>query len=102
MWKALQITYNMLCDQGYVPRIPAGTILLYSVATATLFHAATFEPLNLRSSYWKFLHGLSGGRIAVMDRRTFDTWGLDTHAQVLKTIEVTKTPTEIKYSFGRW
>lgn len=102
MWKALQITYNMLCDEGLLPRVPAGTILLYSAFTAVLFHCATFEPLNMRSSYFKFLHGLSGGRIAVMDRRTFDVWGLDTHAQVMKAIEITKTSNDIKYSLGRW
>ncbi|KAG5679152.1 hypothetical protein PVAND_008743 [Polypedilum vanderplanki] len=101
-WKTLQLTYNKFCDEGYLPRVPGSTIILYSVFTAVLFHAATFEPMNLRSSYWKFLHGLSGGRIAVMDRRTFDVWGLNTHAQILKAIEVTKTSNDIKYSLGRW
>lgn len=102
MWKSLQITAEMLCEEGYLPKVPCSTVLIYSLFTAVLFHAATFEPLNLRSSYWKFLHGLSGGRIAVMDRRSFDVWGLNTHEQIMKTIEMTKTPVDIKYSFGRW
>lgn len=92
----------MLTDEGYIPKVPYATVFVYSVFTAVLFHAATFEPQNLRSSYWKFLHGLSGGRIAVMDRRSFDVWGLNTQAQIMKTIEMTKTPVDIKYSFGRW
>ncbi|CRK95256.1 CLUMA_CG008687, isoform A [Clunio marinus] len=102
MWKALQITYNMLSDQGYLPKVPGGVIFLYCAFTAVLFHAATFEPRNLRPSYWKFLFNLSGGRISVMDRRSFDVWGLDTHAQIMKTIEMTRTGTDIKYTFGRW
>lgn len=57
-----QISYNIGIDAGYLPKIPHFTFLLYSVSTATLFHAATLEPTNLRSSYWKFLHSLSGGR----------------------------------------
>lgn len=102
MWKALQITYNMLHEEGWVPKVPAATILIYSAFTAVLFHCATFEPLNMRSSYFKFLHGLSGGRITVMDRRSFDVWGLDSHAQVMKAIEITKTTNDIKYSMGRF
>ncbi|KAL7016008.1 hypothetical protein ACKWTF_016772 [Chironomus riparius] len=102
MWKSLQLTTEMLTDKGYLPRVPYATVFVYSIFTAVLFHAATFEPQNLRTSYWKFLHGLSGGRIAVMDRRSFDVWGLNTQAQIMKTIEITKTPVDIKYSFGRW
>lgn len=102
MWKSLQLTYNMLSDEGYLPKVPLATVLLYSFFTAVLFHCATFEPQNLRTSYFKFLHGLSGGRIAVMDRRSFDVWGMDSHAHVMKAIEITKTANDIKYSLGRW
>lgn len=102
LWKSFQITYNMLADQGFLPHIPGSTIFMYCAFTAVLFHAATIEPKNLRPSYFKFLHNLSGGRIAVMDRRSFDVWGLDTHNQIMKTIEMTRTGSEIKYMFGRW
>lgn len=102
MLKCFQLTYNMLSDEGYLPKVPFATIILYSLFTAVLFHCATFEPQNLRSSYFKFLHGLSGGRIAVMDRRSFDVWNMDSHNQVMKTIELTKTSNDIKYSLGRW
>jgi hypothetical protein len=102
MWKTIQISYNMLADEGYVPHVPGATIFLYCAFTAVLFHAASLEPLNLRQSYWKFLQNLSGGRIAVMDRRRFDQWGLDTHAQIMKVIETTKTTSDIKFALGRW
>lgn len=58
----LQISYNIGTDAGYLPKVPYFTFVLYCASTATLFHAATLEPANLRSSYWKFLHSLSGGR----------------------------------------
>lgn len=102
MWKTLQISYNMLADEGYLPHVPGGTILMYCAFTAVLFHAASLEPLNLRTSYWKFLQNLSGGRIAVMDRRRFDAWGLDTHSQIMKTVEFSNTKSDIKFALGRW
>lgn len=102
MWKSLRITYNLLAEQGFLPNIPGANILQYCVFTAVLFHAATVEPRSLRPSYWKFLHNLSGGRISVMDRRSFDAFGLDTHAQIMDTIKKTKTVSYIKYAFGRW
>lgn len=58
----LQITYNWGIEKGYLPRVPGFTVMLYAVSTALLFHAATIEPQNLRPSYWKFLHSISGGR----------------------------------------
>lgn len=57
-----QMSYNWGIDKGYVPKIPGFTVLLYCASTALLFHAATLEPMNLRPSYWKFLHSISGGR----------------------------------------
>lgn len=60
--RLFQLSYNMGCDAGYLPKVPHSTLFLYCASTATLFHAAILEPTNLRSSYWKFLHSLSGGR----------------------------------------
>lgn len=62
LWKAAQITYTMGIDKGILPRVPGFTEFLYCFSTAVLFHAALLEPTNLRPSYWKFLHSLSGGR----------------------------------------
>lgn len=57
-----QISYNMGIEKGILPRVPGFTEFLYCFSTAVLFHAAIMEPTNLRPSYWKFLHSLSGGR----------------------------------------
>lgn len=62
LWKVAQITYLMGINKGIVPRIPGFTEFLYCFSTAILFHAALLEPTNLRPSYWKFLHSISGGR----------------------------------------
>uniref|UniRef100_A0AAG5D461 Transmembrane protein 135 N-terminal domain-containing protein n=1 Tax=Anopheles atroparvus TaxID=41427 RepID=A0AAG5D461_ANOAO len=91
MWKTLQITYNWGIDRGYVPRVPGFTVMLYAVSTALLFHAATIEPENLRPSYWKFLHSISGGRICIMDRSGFDVYGLNTSGQIRTMMELCKT-----------
>lgn len=62
LWKTAQITYNLGIDKGFLPKVPGFVNFLYSFSTATLFHAAILEPTNLRPSYWKFLHSISGGR----------------------------------------
>ncbi|XP_050074618.1 transmembrane protein 135-like [Anopheles maculipalpis] len=91
MWKTLQITYNWGIEKGYLPRVPGFTVMLYAVSTALLFHAATIEPQNLRPSYWKFLHSISGGRICIMDRSGFDVYGLDTSGQIRAMMKLCKT-----------
>lgn len=80
-----------MVDAGYLPKVPHGTVLLYCFSTAILFHAALLEPQNLRPSYYKFLHGLSGGRIAVMSRKCLDPFGLETskyHEEVMKKLKL--------------
>ncbi|XP_052896257.1 transmembrane protein 135-like [Anopheles moucheti] len=91
MWKTLQITYNWGIEKGYLPRVPGFTVMLYAASTALLFHAATIEPENLRPSYWKFLHSISGGRICIMDRSGFDVYGLDTSGQIRTMMQLCKT-----------
>nr|CAI5843961.1 unnamed protein product [Callosobruchus analis] len=59
--------------------------------TAILFHAAILEPTNLRPSYWKFLHSISGGRIACMSRQPLEVWGLNTSESLKQVLEQTKT-----------
>ncbi|ERL90703.1 hypothetical protein D910_08050 [Dendroctonus ponderosae] len=59
---ALYITYNIGTQKGLVPRVPGFPEFLYCLSTGILFHAALLEPTNLRPSYWKFLHSISGGR----------------------------------------
>ncbi|XP_060535730.1 transmembrane protein 135-like isoform X2 [Cylas formicarius] len=91
MWKAAQITYSLGIQKGYLPEVPGFTELLYCVSTAVLFHAAILEPTNLRPSYWKFLHSISGGRIACMNRAPLDAWGLGTSESLARVLETTKT-----------
>ncbi|KAJ8924714.1 hypothetical protein NQ315_000866 [Exocentrus adspersus] len=91
MWKAAQITYNLGIDKGVFPKVPGFTEFLYCFSTAILFHAAILEPTNLRPSYWKFLHSISGGRIACMSRIPLDVWGLDTSESLKKVLAQTKT-----------
>nr|CAD7441978.1 unnamed protein product [Timema bartmani] len=91
MWKSLQILYNDAVEKGYLPKLPGFTILLYSISTAILFHAAVLEPHNLRPSYWKFLFTISGGRISAMDRTSLDVFGLKSSQGLLEAVGRTST-----------
>ncbi|XP_019871641.2 transmembrane protein 135 isoform X2 [Aethina tumida] len=91
LWKAAQITYNIGIDKGIVPKVPGFTEFLYCFSTAILFHAAIMEPTNLRPSYWKFLHSISGGRIACMNREPLNVWGLKTSESLKTVLARTKT-----------
>lgn len=97
MWKMLQTSYNWGIDKGYVPKIPGFTVFLYCASTALLFHAATLEPMNLRPSYWKFLHSISGGRISVMDRSGFNVYGLATTDQIAQISKLCKTTAQVEF-----
>ncbi|XP_046746762.1 transmembrane protein 135-like [Diprion similis] len=99
MWKALQILWNSGVASGKLPEVKWFIIVLYCFSTAILFHAAIIEPQNLRSSYWKFLHNLSGGRIATMARKPLDEFGLGTSASLAEVLRKTQTTDQISYSF---
>uniref|UniRef100_A0A6M2E0R9 Putative secreted protein n=1 Tax=Xenopsylla cheopis TaxID=163159 RepID=A0A6M2E0R9_XENCH len=100
MWKMLHISYNIAVLKGLVPEVPGFTIFLYCFSTAILFHAAILEPTNLRPSYWKFLHSLSGGRIASMSRASMDAWGFGTSDSLKKVLANTGTKIEVRRIFG--
>ncbi|KAF5281582.1 hypothetical protein FQR65_LT14625 [Abscondita terminalis] len=100
LWKMAQITYSLGIDKGVLPQVPGFTIFLYCLSTAILFHAALLEPSNLRPSYWKFLHTISAGRIASMNRIPLDVWGLETSRQVLEVLKATNTEPVVKYYGG--
>nr|CAH7717208.1 unnamed protein product [Callosobruchus chinensis] len=91
MWKAAQISYNLGIEKGLLPKVPGFVEFLYCFSTAILFHAAILEPTNLRPSYWKFLHSISGGRIACMSRQPLEVWGLNTTASLKQVLAQTKT-----------
>lgn len=99
MWKALQILWNSGVEAGKVPEVKWFVIILYCFSTAVLFHAAIIEPQNLRSSYWKFLHNLSGGRIATMARTPLDRFGLGSTISLAEVLRKTNTTDKISYSF---
>lgn len=97
MWKMLQTSYNWGIEKGYVPKISGFTVFLYCASTALLFHAATLEPMNLRPSYWKFLHSISGGRISVMDRSGFNVYGLATTDQIAQISKMCNTKPKVEF-----
>lgn len=97
MWKMLQTSYNWGIEKGYVPKISGFTVFLYCASTALLFHAATLEPMNLRPSYWKFLHSISGGRISVMDRSGFNVYGLATTDQIAQISKLCNTKPKVEF-----
>ncbi|KAF5300689.1 hypothetical protein FQA39_LY11051 [Lamprigera yunnana] len=97
LWKMAQITYMIGIDKGILLHIPGFTIFLYCLSTAILFHAALMEPANLRPSYWKFLHSISAGRVASMNRIPLDVWGLKTTEQLAHVLKATNTKPGVKY-----
>ncbi|XP_012219245.1 transmembrane protein 135-like [Linepithema humile] len=99
MWKALQLLWNDAVENKKVPEIKWFVIFLYCFSTAVLFNAALLEPQNLRSSYWRFLYNMSGGRIAVMSRLPLDTLGLESNKHLQEVLRKTKTTDQIKFSF---
>lgn len=99
MWKSLQLYWNRGVEKGYLPEYKWFVIVLYSLSTAVLLHAAIVEPQNLRSSYWKFLYNLSGGRIASMSRVPLDEFGLSSSKCLQDVLKATNTTDIKKYSF---
>ncbi|ELU03626.1 hypothetical protein CAPTEDRAFT_148469 [Capitella teleta] len=73
--KMVEIIYFKGIDKGHLPFISWGDILLYSVSTAFVFHAAVFEPHNLRPAYWRFLLRLTRNRFGEMNRHILDEFG---------------------------
>lgn len=97
MWKCLQITFQLGQSKGYWKSVPGFTEFLYCFFTAMLFHSALVEPRTLRLSYWRFLMGLSGGRVAVMDRKPIDEFGYETSLQLKEILEKTRTKASGSY-----
>ncbi|KYM99817.1 hypothetical protein ALC62_09435 [Cyphomyrmex costatus] len=99
MWKTLQLLWNDAVENEKVPEVKWFPIFLYCFSTAVLFHAAIVEPQNLRSSYWRFLYTVSGGRIAVMSRLPMNVFGLETHKNLQEVLRKTKTTDQLTFSF---
>ncbi|XP_077281833.1 transmembrane protein 135 [Temnothorax americanus] len=99
MWKTLQLLWNDAVENEKVPEIKWFVILLYCCSTALLFHVAILEPQNLRSSYWRFLYNMSGGRIAAMSRLPLNVFGLETSKNLQQVLGKTKTTDQLSFSF---
>ncbi|XP_072019268.1 transmembrane protein 135-like isoform X2 [Amphiura filiformis] len=71
LYFASKITENVFFkgqELGYIPHIPFGDCILYTLSTATVLHAAVFEPQNIRPAYWNFLLGLTGHNFEGINR----------------------------------
>ncbi|KOC60924.1 Transmembrane protein 135 [Habropoda laboriosa] len=99
MWKALQLLWNDLAEKKIVPEVKGFAIFLYCFSTAVLFHVAILEPQFLRSSYWKFLYAISGGRVAVMSRIPLDAFGLESTKHLADVLRKTNTTDKRNYVF---
>ncbi|XP_071819531.1 transmembrane protein 135-like isoform X2 [Apostichopus japonicus] len=60
---------------GYVPPIPGGDRILYTLSTSTILHASVFEPHTIRPAYWQFLLRVTGNYFAHMNRKIVDVLG---------------------------
>ncbi|KAI4470470.1 hypothetical protein MML48_1g03976 [Holotrichia oblita] len=101
-WKTAQIAYNLGIERRHVPDVPGFNMFLYCLSTGILFHVALLEPHNLRSSYWKFLINISGGRVACMNRKPLDVWGLGTSQGLAQTLLRTRTKEEVQFLGCKW
>ncbi|XP_015188603.1 PREDICTED: transmembrane protein 135-like [Polistes dominula] len=99
MWKGLHIIWNEGVEKGIFPEFKWFVILLYSFSTAILFHAAILEPQNLRSSYWKFLYRVSGGRIAVISRSPLEIFGMNSSKYLKEVLIRTNTSNQRTFTF---
>ncbi|XP_052090112.1 transmembrane protein 135-like isoform X2 [Mytilus californianus] len=68
-FKLAEILYFKGISKGLVPYIKCADIIIYSVSTALVFHAAVVEPHNLRPAYWRFLLNVTGNKFAMMNRQ---------------------------------
>ncbi|KOX70088.1 hypothetical protein WN51_04605 [Melipona quadrifasciata] len=94
-----RLSWNDLVEQNIVPEVKWFAIFLYCFCTAVLFHVAIFEPQLLRSSYWKFLYAISGGRIAAMSRIPLDVFGLESTKHLAEVLKKTKTSDKKTFDF---
>ncbi|XP_045196902.2 transmembrane protein 135-like isoform X2 [Mercenaria mercenaria] len=72
--KLAEMLYFKGIASGKVPYIQCADIIIYSISTALVFHAAVIEPHNLRPAYWNFLLRVTGNKFATMNRRLLDPW----------------------------
>ncbi|XP_052241949.1 transmembrane protein 135-like isoform X5 [Dreissena polymorpha] len=72
--RVAEMLYFKGIELGRLPYIRCADIILYSISTSIVFHAAVLEPHNLRPAYWNFLLRVTGNRFAEMNRKLLDPW----------------------------
>ncbi|VDK45879.1 unnamed protein product [Anisakis simplex] len=75
LWKFIEAFYFALVSEGYARTIPYGDILLYTLSTGYVLWSVTIEPHAIRKGYWDFLSKLTGGKVALLNRRLYDVYG---------------------------
>ena len=73
--KAIDVMYCDAAKRGLVWHWYYGDVILYSIATALIFHCMFFESHNLRPAYIDFLDRLTGKRIREINYRRIDAFG---------------------------
>ncbi|MCP9266466.1 hypothetical protein DINM_022024 [Dirofilaria immitis] len=73
-WKFVEVS-GLLFSYYKNLVIPYGDIILYALSTGYVAWNAVIEPQTLREGYWKFLVGLTGNKIQLLNRRLFDSFG---------------------------
>ncbi|KAL5457224.1 hypothetical protein EMCRGX_G034469 [Ephydatia muelleri] len=73
--KAIDVVYCDAAKRGLVWRWYYGDVVLYSIATALIFHCMFFETHNVRPAYIDFLDRLTGRRILEINYVRLDAFG---------------------------
>jgi len=69
--------YRNLVDDGVIPNIKYGSIILYTISCGYVLFNAAIEPQAMPLSYFHFLSGLSGKRIYLFNRPIYNHLGFD-------------------------
>ncbi|KAK6766136.1 hypothetical protein RB195_025814 [Necator americanus] len=97
MWKAIEIIFYDLVKQGKIRPLPYGDLLLYTVSTGYVLWQIIIEPQAIRKGYLKFLLGLTGNRMSLLNRDLYEHFGYQSrllfpYRPVLNTKYVTINP----------
>ncbi|VDO22756.1 unnamed protein product [Haemonchus placei] len=75
LWKAFELIFRELVKQGIVRPMPYGDLFLYTVSTAYVLWQIVIEPQAIRKGYLKFLLGLTGNRMSLLNRDLYEHFG---------------------------
>jgi len=60
--KAAESSYYHCVNNGWLPSLPFGEVIAFSLSCGILFNVCLYEPHNLGLSYFKFLNQISDGK----------------------------------------